>query len=437
LLDFELPALTCVSGSVTRDGDPVQGAEVHPPVGCSYFLSTGTDGTFCFTAPATTELGFDVWDPLFYESQFIELETAQGGSCVSGGCSEVNVPLAGITCVAGTVRWHDGEPANGIRVSGPAGEGRTALDGLYCVEAPKDREVTIGFDDPVYGYCRSWDLHTGTSGSCAQGGCTPLDPVFPPTSCISGVVSREGGGPPVGVKVCLGWGEMCVEPDPDGRYCLRAPVDESVTVVLHDYVTESWEERPLIAGPEAGCPEGPCLEENFGLPAIACVSGVVSREGAPEEGARVCLEYSEEVCVTSGAGGGYCLPAAADSGVQVRVKDPVLGETLYDYADTASSGSCQEGDCALIDFELRGATCIRGVVREGSEPLEGAEVWNEFGSVFTNEDGQYCLPALSDAQEWIRAGHPADGSEIVRYPATNSGGRCGQGGCTTQNFTFD
>jgi hypothetical protein len=436
-LDFEWEEPACVSGTVSRDGVPVQGAWVSGSFGCPPSFPTGPDGSFCLRAPANTDVSITVRDPLFHEDQDVQVQTGEGGSCETGGCSEVEVQLAGRACVGGTVWWHDGGPAASIRVNGPVDVATTASDGTYCLEAPRDRDVTVEIYHSLYDFYEQWDVHTDTAGSCGTGSCTQLDIFFPPTSCISGVVSREGGGPVMGTSVCIQWTDICAEPDPDGRYCLRTPIGEAVGIVLDDAVTGAWEERSLEGGPEGSCLDGNCAEANFELPTVACVRGVVSREGEPVPGAEVCSGYGRDVCVTSDLAGEYCLPAAASSGVQVLARDPVLGETQYGYTETGLPGSCETGDCATADLELRGATCIQGVVREGTEPLDGADVRNQFGHVYTNGEGRYCLPALANAAEWIRAGHPADNSEIVRYPATNNGGRCGEGGCTAQNFTFD
>jgi len=206
---------------------------------------------------------------------------------------------------------------------------------------------------------------------------------------------------------------------------------------LHDDVSGEYTSLEVVTGLEGTCAEGNCTEQNFELPGVSCAGGVVTREGVPEEGAEVCLAVPGDVCAVTGPEGEYCLPASMNASVGIEVRDPELGNWVYAYVHTGSSDSCPDGECASLDFDLPGATCLSGVVIEGTAPLEGAEVQNGYGRVFTNEEGHYCLPALSGATQWIRCGHPADGSEILRYPTPAGDGHCDVGGCTTQNFTFD
>jgi len=443
-LPFQLDGLTCVTLTFTRDGNPVEGVVLYPPSGCDNSLISGPDGKVCFPAPAEKSISGQVRDPLFRTYVPFSVETETGGSCAAGGCREVEVQLTGVTCVSGVVLWQDGQPVEGVRVRGPAGETLTAPDGSYCIQAPKDTlQVELGFWDRVYSQERTRYADTGDSGSCEEGGCTPLNVVFPATACISGTLTREDGNPPMGAEVCLGywyWGELCVEPDEEGQYCLRAPAEEDyVYMYVRDKVTGHEENRYLSTGLAGSCAGGVCTTADFTLPGVSCVSGTVTREGVPEEGADVCLDsYYMSYCVSTDPSGEYCLPAPVQSHVRIEVRDPALsGDEPYGYVDTGPSASCEDGDCVTLDLQLRGATCLSGIVLEGGEPLTDAEVWNEFGRLFTGEDGRYCLPALSNEDRWIRCGHPLDGSEILRYPVTNADGRCDTGDCKTQNFTFD
>jgi len=438
-LDFQLAGLTCVNLTVTRDGEPVEGVRVYLPYGCSQYKVSGPDGKICFPAPEESSFLINVRDPLFDTTDEYRVETDTGGSCDTGGCTEVEIPLTGVTCVSGIVQWQDGQPADDIRVRGPAGESRTEPDGSYCVEAPENTlDVRLRFSDPVHGQERTRYVNTGDTGSCPDGDCTPLDVVFPSTACISGILSREDGNPPTGMEACIGYGKaFCVDPDPEGSFCLRAPAQDDVRVYVYDNVTGHSEDRTIETGPAGSCGEGVCTQADFELPGVSCVSGTVIREGEVVEGAEVCLGYIGDFCVSSGPAGIYCLPAPLQSRVRVEVRDPLLGEKQSAYVYTGPSISCSEGNCFPLDFLLRGATCIDGIVREGDEPLVDAEVWNEFGRVFTNAEGRYCLPTLASDDRWIRCGHPLDGSEILRYPVTGVGGRCETGGCKNQNFTFD
>ena len=200
-------------------------------------------------------------------------------------------------------------------------------------------------------------------------------------------------------------------------------------------MTGEWRQEDVQTGEEGLCSEGSCSTLDVDLPPAACVSGIVVRGSEPQEGVEVCL-YGN-LCDTTDAQGLYCLPAPVDDNVTVMIRDPLLNQYEYRNVLTGTSGSCTEGNCASLDFTLDEATCISGMVREGTGPLPDAMVFTTSGSVFTDEDGMYCLPAPADEQTWIRAVHPADNSEILRYPVTGSGGSCDQGGCTTQNFTFD
>jgi hypothetical protein len=211
-----------------------------------------------------------------------------------------------------------------------------------------------------------------------------------------------------------------------------------VDLDIYDQVTGSWQGQHLQIGEEGSClaGDGSCTEFNLELPAVACVRGTVTRVGAPEEGVRVCLNGTV-LCTTTDFQGAYCLPAPEQSWAFVELIDPVLGEYLYNSTQTGARGLCGAGPCATLDLQFHEATCISGIVREGTAPLAGATVYNQFRSVTVDGEGRYCLPALANTQQMIETIHPVDGSYIVRFPTTGSGGRCDQGGCTTQNVTFD
>jgi hypothetical protein len=447
-LEFDLPAISCVKVTVTRDRLPVEGAWIYPPSGCQYGLPTGEDGEACFPARADSEILLRVTDPLFGGDKFTVVETKNAGSCEEGRCTKVEVALTGKACARGTVYWGDGESAANVRVTspgyGPGIETQTDPNGNYCIVVPKGEEVPLWFFDPVYGQDRIRYVTANEGGSCEEGGCATLDVTFPLTSCVSGAVSRLDGQPPTGVKVCLGyWDALCADPDQEGIYCLRAPVNDATWIQVQDPVTGTWKEEYVETGGASTCVEGDCAEVNFELPAMACVNGFVTRAGGngelsePQEGVRVCLGYPEDVCVETTGGGQYCLQAPVDTYVSVEVSDPILGEGQFGYVETKGSGSCDTGDCATMDFQLRGATCIIGVVREGRKTLEGAEVSAGFARVLTDRRGRYCLPALANQVEhWIQAIYPVNGSYLVEFPSTGSGGGCNEGGCTTQNFTF-
>ncbi len=448
-MDFELPDLACVEVTVTRDGDPVEGARVRPQYGCTYSLPTGYDGKACFPAEADDEILVQVEDPAFDEDKYAIVQTGNGGSCQEGGCAQADIALTPSACVSGTVYWGGGEPAADIRVRrpvySPSYETRSDEDGRYCIAVAQGEEIGLRFYDPAYATDRTRYIAADAGGTCGQGGCEALDVVFPPTSCVSGTVTRADGQPPMGVSVCLGYsGENCVEPAQDGSFCLRAPVDDQALVRVDDNVTGFQQSEYVETGEAGTCSEGACTEVNYELPGVACVKGIVTRDGGsggpdlPEEGVQVCLGYYEDVCTVTGPAGEYCLPAPADSSARVQATDPVLGETRYSYVDTSAGGSCETGNCVSLDFQLRAATCISGVVREGTDPLEGAEVSDTFTAVLTDHEGRYCVPALADqATFWIEARHPTDGSYIYRYLDTGIGGSCNEGGCTTQDFTFD
>jgi hypothetical protein len=249
----------------------------------------------------------------------------------------------------------------------------------------------------------------------------------------------------MGVTVCLdSWSAFCVEPDQEGLYCLRAPIHDEARLTIEDAVTEIWQVEYVDTGEASTCAEGGCTEVNFELPGVACVMGVVTREDGdgggshPEEGAQVCLGFSEDLCVETGTGGEYCLPAGMNSQERIEVIDPILGVIRFGYVETNTTGSCDAGNCSTLDLQLQAATCMSGQVREGTTPLEGAEVINGFATVHTDPRGRYCIPALANQEShWIQANHPTDEAHVVYYPGTGNGGSCNEGGCTTQDFTFD
>jgi hypothetical protein len=427
---------TCVSGAIIRDATPVGGASV-----CASFWNfstctvTSQDGTFCVVATADTNGSVTVQDPMFwYVWKEIPVTTESGGRCDQGGCTEVLLELPGITCVSGTVT-RGGYPEQGIWVSGPGGQAQTAQDGTYCLQAPKNSYVCIHLDDPIVGDYRTTCLMTGDTGSCEEGGCTSLDFDLEPAACIHGVISRLGGTPAENVQVCAYPGE-CVTTDPDGRYCLRARTATYTQVTVYDPATGQGRYETLVTDGEGSCVPGTCTEFNMDdLPPAACASGVVSRAGVPQRAVTVCA--SPGGCGSTDSEGYYCLPIPADSYYYLWTYDPVLHDSYSAHGLPAPVGSCSEGNCADHNFAFTPTTCISGVVREGTAPLQGATVSNETGSVVTDENGYYCLPARANTSGWIRAVHPLDGSEITRYPKTGAGGSCEQGGCTTQNFTFD
>ncbi len=448
-LDFELPDLSCVEVTVVRDGEPVEAARIYTPSGCQYSVMTGADGKACFPAETGEELLLRVEDPMFDEEKYAIVQPIEGGTCEEGGCTKTTITLTGKACASGTVYGWDGEPAANVSVRrGDYGTGnRTQTDenGHYCITVPKGESVDLRFLDVVYDEYRTRYVTAHEGGSCELGPCAPLDVTFPAASCMSGRITRADGEPPIGTRVCLRpWNSTCVEPDQEGLYCLRAPVQEQAEILVEDFVAGIREDQYVYTGAATTCSEGGCTEFNFELPGVACVNGVVTRDSGngtgnlPEEGAQVCLGYTQNFCVETGTTGDYCLPAETSSSEHVEVVDPVLGETTYGHVNTNATGSCGEGDCVALDLQLPAITCISGVVREGTTPLEGAEVSNRYTTVYTDQQGRYCVPTLADRDGfYLLAEHPAEGTYIVEHPDVGNGGSCNEGGCTTQDFTFD
>jgi len=439
-LNIQLPDMSCVNGTVVRDGNPVTGAQIFASVGCSYLKDeTEADGTFCFTAPGQAGFSVTACDPQYPVCSDLWVETQAGGDCDTGGCLDVMISLPGITCLSGTVVREDGTPAAGVRVESALGQTLTRSDGGYCLDVVADMPDTwVSFYDPVTGLVRHRYVATGQGGSCESGGCTGLNETFPATACIAGTLTRQDGQSPSGARVCLGYGDPeCGTPDPEGRFCIRAPVEEEVWIYLQDPATGYWADRLIRTGAAGSCADGECVEADFVLPAVSCVRGSVTREGVPVEGARVCPSTSWENCAETGPGGDYCVTAQAGSTVCVYVEDPVLGTHTGDCTQTPASGSCASGGCVTVNLPLAAVSCISGTVREGTEPLQGALVINGYGRAYTNEEGRFCLSAVPGTSQWIQCEHPRDGSQITRYPTILPGGRCQDGNCSTQNFTFD
>ncbi len=428
---------TCVSGIVTREGSPIEGAWV-----AGYFgnLSTSTEtdaqGGFCLIASADSQGFVSVQDPLFWNVwEGVQVFTGSGGRCGLGGCTEVEVELPGITCVSGSVT-RDGYPEQGIWISSSSGDAvSTDIDGAYCLQAPKDTHVCISVYDPITDEIQDKCLTTGDTGSCDLGDCSHLDFELEPVACIHGTVTRQGEVPAEGVQVCAYPGE-CVGTGPDGYYCLKARTDTYAQVFVYDPACGNYWDAYAQTDGQGSCLEGTCIELNFqGLPSVACTSGIITRAGVPERGVSVCS--SPGGCTKTDEDGKYCLAIPAFSDYYLYTTDPVLQDYYSHYGSPVPEGSCSTGNCATNNFTFDPATCISGVVREGTEPLKGAIVINETGSTETDKNGYYCLGARPNSSSPVYVYHPRDGSLIIRYPRTGTGGSCEQGGCTTQNFTFD
>ena len=123
----------------------------------------------------------------------------------------------------------------------------------------------------------------GGENGTASGGCAALDVDFPATSCVSGTISRTDGQPPTDVSLCLGYsGLLCVEPDQDGLYCIRAPIEGEAVIRVKDPVTGTEHTENVATGEAGTCAEGNCTEANFELLGVSCVTGTVSRDDGTE-----------------------------------------------------------------------------------------------------------------------------------------------------------
>ena len=183
-------------------------------------------------------------------------------------------------CLCGQVTDADGQPVEGALVTATGLDyfgtttARSDEDGSYCVEARRASRVAVRASAvadglrldsaPVEVETPSW-----TEG-CAGHGCGPgPELALPEVSCVCGQALDELGAPRPGVKVATSAGSAAAT-DADGRFCLGAPAEQTVTVFGDGYPP-----APVETPAGGSCPYGCAVVDLVPPTQTTCVTGKV------------------------------------------------------------------------------------------------------------------------------------------------------------------
>jgi hypothetical protein len=278
----------CVRVEVLDEGtgEPVSGAQVLVD-GETYngttFGLTGDNGITCvdFKLGSTAHVTASGPDGREQVGDAIEI-TGNGTAATCAGqgagtCQEIQINLAPPACLSGSIEDEDGNPIEGVNVTGiyPGAFGNESIgattdaSGEYCLSVPRDSEVDIiasFFDGNTYKTASDTVTAADESQMCGGDSCTTVDALTPlagQSGCING---RAVKGPPgsdndgpvapgthvyvfegkIGDAAAPGsfaidcskppeeWGTLLAESTTgtDGNFCLGAPITASEMSVV-------------------------------------------------------------------------------------------------------------------------------------------------------------------------------------------------------------
>jgi hypothetical protein len=268
LLDVLIEPWGALQVTLTQAGEPVSmvAPETHP-VSLEFAIADSRLGP-------DDNLGLWSFDPTsgLWKEQMSEnavVSKAPGGGLVAIG--SVGQPgwwtvahSATAACVEGQVEDALGTPVAGALVTAAdldrhtVTAARSGDDGSYCVPTRPDSRVSARASAVVDGL----RLDSAPAGAatplaaapCGTGGCSAGPTlVLPKVSCVSGRTLDGSGQPRPGVTVVTSAGSSAPS-DAEGRFCLRAPAGQRVTVF-----GEGYPPLPVDTGGAAACPQG-CTE---------------------------------------------------------------------------------------------------------------------------------------------------------------------------------
>jgi hypothetical protein len=391
--NFSAALLTyTVSGTITRDGSPLQGVTVTASGGHTQSVTTNSNGIYTLTN-------------VVYGSTNITITPTLAGHTFSPSNRTINGPVtANITgenfsaalltySVSGTIT-RDGSPLQGVTVTASGGHNQTVTtnsNGVYTLTNVVYGTTNTTITPSMTGHTFTPSSRTingpVTSNITAQDFTAALL-----TYTITGTITRSGAALPGVTVTASGGHSQTVTTNSNGVYTLTNVIYGSTNISITPTLTGHTftPANRTINGPVTAN----ITNQNFtGELLTFTVSGTITRDGSPLQGVTVTASGGHAQSVTTNSSGIYTFTNVVYGSTSITITPNLAGHAFTPATRTLAGPvtadiTGENFTAALLTYT------ITGTITRGGSPLQGVTVAATGGhsqTVTTNSNGVYTL----------------------------------------------